>query len=127
MACERLTPDGVDFLKDLRATLEKLDVENDAQSGVALGRRLHAFIRDTARNDLLTEFYRKLNNLASLTVNMTLRMPKIEVESKQAHLDIIDALLSGDQDAAQKAMCEHLQHTSRLITRQFFTGAIFGE
>lgn len=120
LACQRLDERARRHLDELYDEIESIDAEQDPQRGVKAGRRLHDFIMRTAKNELLRDLHQRLNGIVYLIANLTTRAPGVEKVSKQGHLEIIDALRRGDQDAAEEAMRRHLRTTCNLVTDAYF-------
>lgn len=121
LACQRLDARARQYLGDLHREIAAIDAESDPQLGVRAGRKLHNFVIRTASNELLADVHQRLNNIVYLTANLTTRTPGVEKVSQKAHLEIIDALRSGDQDAAEEAMRRHLRTTCNLLASAYFS------
>lgn len=119
LACAKANETFLDEIRVIRKELEEIDIENDPSIGVEVGHTLHDAIVRQAHNEILGEFYRKLNNLTLLTRNMTKMSVSIEKNSRNAHLKIADALLNKDEDQSEHAMREHIQGTCILLSKRY--------
>lgn len=116
-----LKGDGEFFsrIRDLKARLEKVDLQKDSSQGVILGDELHSTIVAAANNTLLSEFYEKLRNLATLTRNITKRWIEIEENSRKGHLAITGAILERNEIESERCMRDHISSTSRLLAQSY--------
>ncbi len=111
-------------LREIKDKLLEVDIEQNSFAGIMLGRRLHNGIIEAAANGLMSDIYEKLMNLTILTANITRKSVAIERASRDAHLAIIDALLSRDEVLSELRMREHLRDTCRVLVAQFYPGII---
>lgn len=105
------------FLAELaqyKSSLEGVDVDANIIQAMDLGRNIHDRIAEEAGNSILSEFYAKLKNLVALTRIITRQTPNVEHNSKDSHLEIIDALLARDPSRCERAMRDHLRRTCKL-------------
>ncbi len=124
LACRR---DGESFRSRLREIKEKIaraHIEFDPVAGIALGRELHRAIMEAAQNGIMADINERLENMTVLTANLTKRSPAIEKASAEAHLNIIKAMLEGDQEKAEQMMREHLKETCRHVVERFYPGML---
>ena len=119
LACAKADETFLEEIKDLRKQLEEIDIESDPAMGVDVGHILHNAIVNQAHNEILGEFYQKLNNLTLLTRNMTKMSVSIEKSSRNDHLKIADALLNKDEDKSEHAMRAHIQNTCILLSQRY--------
>ena len=70
---------------------------------------LHGLIIQSSGNRRLIKLVNSLQNQILLTLNLERRIPGRIEKSLQEHLKIIQALLDGDGDQAEKSMREHLE------------------
>lgn len=101
--------------------LEQLVITDEPatmEAAVATGSDLHDAIFDWAGNALLTDFYRRLKDQASLIRLLTRRSQEIEEASRIAHLLICMAIQSRDRPAAERAMRSHLTRTRQMLLAQ---------
>ncbi|MDI6726314.1 MAG: GntR family transcriptional regulator [Smithellaceae bacterium] len=111
-------------LRELKNQLLQVDIEKNAFAGVLLGRALHNAIVAAAGNGLMSDVYLKLMSLTILTSNLTRKSTEIERASRDAHLELIDALLKRDEDLGERIMREHLRDTCRVLVAQFYPGML---
>ena len=105
-----------DALLRLRDQLRDVDVQQDPGAAVNLGRQLHDLLATTADNGVLFDFYQKLRDVTMLTRNVSKRSADVEVASREDHLRIIEAVLCGRRDDAERYMRLHLRGTcERLV------------
>lgn len=126
LACSK---GGESFRSALRQMTEKLsefDIEADPTRAAAHGRQLHDAIVEAARNGLLVDIYKKLNNINILARNITRKSSVIEKASREAHLILIDALLEQDEEKSERLMREHLRNACRQIVEQFYPNILGG-
>jgi DNA-binding GntR family transcriptional regulator len=67
----------------------------------------------------LDEFYKKLNNLAALTRNISKRSVEIERNSRNDHITIAKAILEKDEEKCEHAMRRHIKNTGLLLTQSY--------
>lgn len=103
----------------LREQFRDLDVERDPGAAVNLGRQLHDFLATTAENGILFDFYEKLRDVATLTRNVSKRSADVEVASREDHLKIIEAVLFGRRDDAERRMRLHLRGTCERMVAEY--------
>ena len=119
LACAKADENFLEEIRRIRNELEEIDIENNPSLGVEVGHTLHNAIVQQAHNEILGEFYRKLNNLTLLTRNMTKMSVSIEKSSRNDHLKIADALLRKDEDQSEHAMRGHIQSTCILLSQRY--------
>ena len=119
VACERREEGLLAELEPLKQALLSADVETDPGTAVECGRQLHALGAEYARNAILLDFYRSLQNVAALTRNITRKWAVIEEQSRLEHLAIIDAIQACDSRKAEQLMRNHLRSTCRRIVDSY--------
>jgi len=119
LACAKANETFLDEIRIIRKEIEEIDIESNPSIGVEVGHTLHDAIVRQAHNEILGEFYRKLNNLTLLTRNMTKMSVSIEKNSRNDHLKIADALLNRDEDQSEHAMRRHIQSTCILLSKRY--------
>jgi len=120
LACQKGDDNFFSVTKELKAKLEKINIEKNVQEGVIIGRKLHDLIIVAANNTFLKEFYHKLRNITALTRNITRKSIFIEKKSKESHLVIINALEEKDEEKSEHCMREHLRTTCRMMADYFY-------
>jgi len=111
-------------LREIKKKIAKANIESDPMMGITLGRELHRAIMDAAHNSIMADINERLENLTLLTANITKRSPAIEKASADAHLNIINAMLQGDEEKGEQLMREHLRETCRNVVEQFYPGML---
>ena len=124
LACHRGGEAFLSTLDEIKKKIATAQIEFNPVAGIALGRELHRAIMDTAKNGIMADINKKLENMTVLTANITKRSPAIEKASAEAHLNIINAMLERDQEKAEQMMREHLRETCRHVVEQFYPGMI---
>jgi DNA-binding GntR family transcriptional regulator len=111
-------------LREIKKKIAKANIVSDPMMGIALGRELHGAIMNAAHNQIMTDINERLENLTVLTANITKRSPAIEKASADAHLNIINAMLQGDEEKGEHLMRGHLRETCRNVVEQFYPGML---
>ncbi len=111
LACLSESNEFIYKAKELQQQLASIDIQNNTAEGVILGKKIHDLIIETANNRYLKEFYEKLKNIAALTRNMSKNSPQIEENSKNYHMQILEALIQKDVEKSEALMREHLRLT----------------
>jgi DNA-binding GntR family transcriptional regulator len=124
LACRKGSEAFRGGLQELKKKIMDTNIESSPSEGIALGRQLHNAIMEAARNSVLGEMHKKLNNLVALTSNITKRSAAIEKASGFAHLDIIEAIIEQDEEKSERLMRTHLRETCRQVVDQFYPGMI---
>lgn len=97
----RLREDGIPYA-ELQARFDETD------------KILHQdLILQYAENELLHDFTKRINNLIAIIRHLNERIK----EAIEEHLVLIDALLKGNQDEAEEALCGHLDQVEQEILR----------
>ena len=112
-------------ITSLRCKMETIDSEDLQVDGPTLGDQMHKLIINHVKNSLLKDFYDKLHNLYSLTVNITRKSLEIESISRDSHIAIMKAIEKHDGELAEKLMKEHLNNTSMEIIKIFYPNLSF--
>jgi len=120
LACQKGDDSFFSNIKEIREKIKEIDIEKNSQEGIFYGRKLHDLIITTANNTFLSEFYKKLRDLAALTRNITQKSVLIEKKSQESHLDIINSLEEKDEAKSESCMREHLRITCRLMVNNFY-------
>lgn len=121
LACHNIDDNVAADLRNLKRELEKVEIEKDVSMGISIGRRLHELISETARNSLLFQYYLRIKDLSALIRNITKRSTEIEIESKREHLELIEALLSADEERSEICMRYHLRNTCERIFESYIS------
>ncbi len=121
LLCYNLTPARKAIFQKIMEDLKKVDIESDMEEALKLGRKLHLTIVEHTDNFLIKEFAEKINNYMLLTANLTENWVKIEHNSRDGHIRIIEAILAEDADLAAQMMRAHLQETIQLTLRSYIS------
>ena len=119
LSCLRGDQDFLSKIEKIKNQLERIDIDKDTYRGMETGHRLHNTIIKAAGNKILYGFYEKLNNLAALTRNLTVRSVEIERNSRNDHIAIAQAILEKDEEKCEHAMREHIKTTCLLLTQSY--------
>ena len=119
LSCLRGGQDFLSKIAELKNQLEQIDIDKDTYLGIETGHKLHNIIIKAAGNKLLDEFYKKLNNLSSLTRNLSKRSVEIERNSRNDHIAIAQAILEKDEEKCEHAMRKHINGTCLLLTQSY--------
>jgi len=123
LCCRKATREEKTKLEELLASLRSLDVKNNSEEGIRLGRQLHHIVMVAARNSMIADFYERIESVAGLTSNMTKRITDIEVDSRIYHMYIIESILAGDEDGSELRMREHIGMTCRHLLQNLYPGS----
>jgi len=121
LACHNIDDHIAADLKKLKRELEEVEIEKDTSVGISIGRKLHELISITAKNSLLFQYYQRIKDLSALIRNITKRCIEIEIESKGEHLELIEALLSTDEERSEICMRDHLRNTCERIVESYIS------
>lgn len=94
------------------------DVES-ARRAVLSGYQIHEIIVNSAKNGLLTEYYRHiLDHIVRIRMNFMTNFDSKRVrETREEHRAILQAIIDGNPDEAEKAMREHMRRSLTTIDR----------
>lgn len=119
LACHNADEHLVARLQEIKLDLEEIEIEKDISRGVEIGRKLHNLISETAKNSLLYDYYLGIKDLSALTRNISKRSVEIEKRSKMEHLEIVEALLKGNEEQSENCMRNHLRNTCERIVETY--------
>jgi DNA-binding GntR family transcriptional regulator len=93
--------------------------EKTPKSQFKAGDRIHAYLFESFGNNRLNEIYRRLlEHVERIRIYFfTQTREERSEESYKEHLEILDALASGDSDRAEKAMRAHLRNAMDFLKR----------
>uniref|UniRef100_A0A832I670 GntR family transcriptional regulator n=1 Tax=Pseudothermotoga hypogea TaxID=57487 RepID=A0A832I670_9THEM len=121
LACRNRDPEMLQKLQKLKQELEGVDIDSDPAKGVALGRQLHDLLIEYSGNKILKKFYEKLRLITDMTRNITKRSVEIEKKSRDEHVKIIEAILDGNEAAAEELMRKHLRRTLTSVIETYYS------
>ena len=118
-AVERMTPEK---LAEAHQIANQMAKEKDPSAWVVLNRRFHGVIEDAACNAPLAEILRRLANLSTLYVTLSLETrPQYKRGADEEHDEILAAIETKDVDRALELCVAHLRSTllgaEQLLTR----------
>ena len=96
------------FLATMRAAHERNDVEVFVEADIAF----HDVILRSADNLFIGVLFAPLAKVMREARTQTSRLPQIQENAIAKHQGVLDAIRSGDPDAAARAMADHMQQTS---------------
>ena len=115
LACHNIDEHFTECLNELNLEFDEVEIEKDISDGIDIGRKLHDFISESAENSFLYEYYLGIKDLSALTRNITKRSAEIEKKSKMEHIEIVEALLNGNEEQSENCMRNHLRNTCERI------------
>lgn len=121
LACRNRNEELIQKLQKLKQELELVDIDSDPARGVALGRQLHDLLIEYSGNRILKKFYEKLRLLTNMTRNITKRSVDIEKKSRDEHIQIIEAVLKGDETEAEDLLRKHLRRTLSSVIETYYS------
>ncbi len=121
LACRNRNEELIQKLQKLKQELELVDIGSDPAEGVALGRQLHDLLIEYSGNRILKKFYEKLRLLTNMTRNITKRSVDIEKKSRDEHIQIIEAVLKGDETEAEDLLRKHLRRTLSSVIETYYS------
>ncbi len=116
-AARRATDDERRALRALTAEMAEAVAIGDAPSYSELNGRLHALIREASRHRVAADLVANLRNRASHHQYQLALMPGRPEESLAQHTRIVEAIASGDEEAAGEAMADHLASVIAALRR----------
>lgn len=121
LACRNRNEELIQKLQKLKQELELVDIDSDPAKGVALGRQLHDLLIEYSGNRILKRFYEKLRLLTNMTRNITKRSVDIEKKSRDEHIQIIEAVVKGDETEAEDLLRKHLRRTLSSVIETYYS------
>lgn len=106
LAAERATPDAVGELHDCAARAENAVHDPDAM--LRLDTELHERIVRASANPLLEHLWAATTALGAESRAYTARLPGVLAKTISEHAAIVEAIASGDADAARARMTAHI-------------------
>lgn len=101
-------------LEALIAADREAHQQSDRRAAIRASGDFHHALADIAGNDVLTSFLDELIGRSSLIIAMNSEWGTIPC-SHEAHTKLLDVLMSGDVDAASRAMTAHLRDRLALL------------
>lgn len=108
MAASKCTPEDAavlqDILRQMRAALD----EDNVSLYSSLSSQLHTQIMHIADNRFLTDFVQRIYMITSPYHMAITNLPNRPDQSFQEHCAIVEAIVAGDQETANRAMVKHI-------------------
>jgi DNA-binding GntR family transcriptional regulator len=105
---------------DLLAEMKKVAQAGDIRELSRLNFKFHEIVLRAAGNRYLERALTQLNNAARRFPDPTLGLPGRVAESLEEHLTLANAIIQGDQAAAESLAVKHMRHLSELRIRMLF-------
>jgi GntR family transcriptional repressor for pyruvate dehydrogenase complex len=106
-----------DKIKDIQASLDLMESEiREGAPGLQGDNAFHAALARASDNEALSLLLGMCGDLLSSTRLATLRIPGQPEKSLQDHIDIFEAVCSGDEALAAARMQEHLTKAQKNLT-----------
>jgi DNA-binding GntR family transcriptional regulator len=114
LAATKITSQQIKALQDLHRETDQIADDEDLLTAIAIDQTFHRMIADIGANEFLRDF---LDTLMPITmrlwyyVHSRAKDPAATIhEAGRGHFAIIDALATGQPDAAEEAMANHILH-----------------
>lgn len=123
LACGRL---AVEPLRDLRISLAKLAERRDrdwSSQAMALDTALHDQIAVGCDNNRLCHEIDRYKNLMQSIREVVGDKHRVQLRAVEQHIEIVDALIDADANAACRAMARHIDQTASAVERALFQSA----
>ncbi|WP_321875342.1 GntR family transcriptional regulator [Burkholderia cenocepacia] len=108
LAARRITNEETAVLRESYEECSAAALQNDAAAYRAANTRFHTAIYNACHNDYLNQQLRTLRARMRGIIDIRFDRPARIRASLQEHRDILDAILAGDEEAAAKAMTNHI-------------------
>jgi len=108
-------------LRNMRAQMSSLleNTDTDLNRNADLDTAFHNLIMGLNDNTFISEVAAKISALNSMFRNISLRKDERAMESQREHIEIIDAMLSGDVDKAITCYRAHIKGTKDRVMEEF--------
>jgi DNA-binding GntR family transcriptional regulator len=112
IAATTMTEEQITGLRDLFKDTDDIAGQGDYMASISVDRRFHYLIAEASHNEYLRDFLSMLLPVTMRFWHYVHRLAKDSGakirEAHRRHFPIIEALASGDPDAAEKAMANHI-------------------
>lgn len=116
LAAERIDAAAVSRLEQALTQMERNDLQRDAFSEVeAAHTAFHGSIIGASHNPFLKQWARQLSDLRGLMAAVGFQQPGRFREANAEHRAILDAITSGEPEAAEAAMRQHVLNSGRSV------------
>ncbi|GAA0517148.1 GntR family transcriptional regulator [Saccharopolyspora subtropica] len=112
-AARRHTSDHLDVLTEL---LERMDRETDNTAWVALDSLFHITIAQASGNPVFGKVIEEIRDALARQSALLNQLGDRRPASNHEHRVLVEAISSGDENAATEAMTEHLAHVESALT-----------
>jgi DNA-binding GntR family transcriptional regulator len=117
LACERITDEELDWLRDHQAVGEAALRDGDMDAYRIYNRDLHAAIVEAARNAYLTLLMGQVDLQSQMLMAKTIRLAGRPSRAIEEHRELIELIGSREAKAAQELMELHILSASEDIVR----------
>ena len=120
LACNRIP---VEKLRDLRISMAKLverKINEWSDQAMALDEQLHGLIVASPENTRLHHEIDRYRELMQAIREVVGDKQRVQLRALEQHIEIIDALIEGDAQAASQAMAKHIDTTAAGVERILF-------
>jgi DNA-binding GntR family transcriptional regulator len=111
--CDRISDAEIQELKELFELMEFYTFKKDVDKIAELNTRFHEIIYKATRSRYLEHILKDFQIFIKSTRNRSLRTPGRMGEALEEHREIIDAIVSRDSEAAERAILRHLEHSRK--------------
>ena len=109
IAARELTPEQRRYMIEMRAKFEYFYTDYDAEEYIRMDTEFHSAIIRFSGNRFLPELSDRVYSILQATRLLSLSVDKHNIASTQRHIEIIDCMLNGDVDGAERALRIHLE------------------
>ena len=109
IAARELTPEQRRYMIEMRAKFEYFYTDYDAEEYIRIDTEFHSAIIRFSGNRFLPELSDRVYSILQATRLLSLSVDKHNIASTQRHIEIIDCMLNGDVDGAERALRIHLE------------------
>lgn len=108
LAARRISLPQIERLKDAHARMQSLAGSDDVDLFYEINREFHEVIYEASQNEFLTEQTRSLRNRVAAYRKLVTQRPRRRKDTLSEHAAVLDAIISGEEDMADKAMTAHV-------------------
>jgi len=123
LACGNLSAQDLREMRDELLHLSGVDTQDWSSRAIQLDTRLHGQIAKACDSVRLRYEIDRYQNLMQSIREVLGDQNHVQHRAVEEHLEIIDALLREDAEAACKAMARHLDQTALAVEQAFFTAS----
>ena len=119
--CGRIDLEQLHALRDEMISLRQdTSIDDWSEKAMSADRRLHALISKCSHNPRLEREIERYNILVQAVRDVVGNALPAQLEAIEDHLAIIDAILTGDAEGAQRAMAAHISNAEAIFMRAMF-------